>query len=116
MDFEKYENDRPCPEKPCRKCDCGARVPIGWNFCGGCGADIKTPYEAALKTYQENLNTYRIHKANLLEAFKKDALEESGLIGHPKADKAYEMAWDTGHSSGLACVFDDLCKLTELLL
>lgn len=54
---------------------------------------------------------------NDLEAeFKVDLLDEHGLTGHPKADRAFTMAWDRGHASGyqeVANEFDDLADLLK---
>ncbi len=52
----------------------------------------------------------------MLERFKTDALEDVGLTGHPKADKAYNLAWEQGHASGLHDVYCHLQSLAELLL
>lgn len=34
------------------------------------------------------------------EQHKNDLAVEYGLVGHPKLDKVYELAWEEGHSSG----------------
>ena len=47
--------------------------------------------------------------------FRKAALEEVGLTGHPKADKAYALAWLRGHSAGFCEVLSELDELAELL-
>lgn len=50
------------------------------------------------------------------ENFAEDAIEYCGLKGHPKADKAFAMAYDRGHSSGYYEVLQELESLAELLL
>ena len=44
---------------------------------------------------------YKANDEALLAKFKYDLLAEHGLLEHPKADRAYALAWDEGHSSGL---------------
>ena len=66
---------------------------------------------------QEQRDAYRKAQRHLdSTVFKKDALEEVGLAGHPKADKAFAMAWERGHSSSLFEVFYELEELANLLL
>jgi hypothetical protein len=54
---------------------------------------------------------------NLLEAeFKADLFDEHGVTGHPKANRAFDLAWDRGHSAGyqeVANYFDDLADLLK---
>lgn len=47
--------------------------------------------------------------------FKDEALVATGLNGHPKANKAWTLAWDKGHSAGLHEVLDELVTFAELL-
>jgi hypothetical protein len=50
------------------------------------------------------------------EEFKADLFEEHSVTGHPKAEKAFQLAWRYGHSSGLgeiANYFDDLVELIK---
>ena len=50
------------------------------------------------------------------ENFSADAIEYCGLKGHPKADKAFAMAYEKWHSSGYYEVLQELESLAELLL
>jgi hypothetical protein len=48
--------------------------------------------------------------------FKADLFDEHGVTGHPKAQRAFDIAWDYGHSSGyseVANYFDDLADLLK---
>jgi hypothetical protein len=45
------------------------------------------------------------------DEFRADAIEAVGISGHPKADRAYALAWQQGHSYGL---HDVLCALVDL--
>jgi len=59
---------------------------------------------------------YRKARAARDEEFRKDALEYVGLTGHPKADKAFDMAWDHCHSDGYSAVLYDLEIRADLIL
>jgi len=50
------------------------------------------------------------------ESFREEALFACGLMGHKKADKAFGLAWEHGHSSGYYEVFSGLVELASLLL
>jgi hypothetical protein len=59
----------------------------------------------------------RTEERRLVLVFKADSMAELGLAGIPaaKQDKAWEMAWDRGHASGLEEVLNELEELAELL-
>ena len=59
---------------------------------------------------------YQAESKRLHDLFKADALEEVGLTGHPKAEKAFDFASDDGHGSGLQDVLYHLSRFAELLL
>jgi hypothetical protein len=65
--------------------------------------------EAAYKQYKEDL-------ARLEQEFKNDAIEAVGLKDHPKAEKAYALAWDHGHSAGFSDVLGYLSEFADLIL
>lgn len=68
-------------------------------------------YKAAIEKFNNDREAYREDEAKKLAQFRQDALEECGLLNHPKASKIYSFAWEHGHSSGL---YDVLYWLTEL--
>jgi hypothetical protein len=112
LDQGYYKNVKPYPEN---KCTCGIHFkPLndGNNFCGKCGADIHQQRETILKVREE----CRKEEGRLNEEFSKDALEEVGLKGHPKADKAFSWAWEHGHGSGYHDVLCYLYDAAELIL
>ena len=47
--------------------------------------------------------------------FYNDVLTKLGLINHPKAGKAFQIAWDN-HANGYRDVYHNLSKLADLLL
>jgi hypothetical protein len=55
--------------------------------------------------YKEDMGQFG---TDLINAFK--------LTDHPKAEKAYIMAWNKGHANGLYEVLLVFSELTELLL
>lgn len=65
---------------------------------------------------QAALEAYREEDGRLSDLFRTEALAELGLAGHPKADKAYSLAWSQGHSAGFSEVYIYLQELAELLL
>ncbi len=52
---------------------------------------------------------------NRLDAeFREDALKEVGLSKHPKKDKIFARAWQSGHANGYSEVYSHLSDLAEL--
>lgn len=66
-------------------------------------------FTAAKRAYQDDV-------ARLTEEFMKDLIEEFGLTGHPKAQQAYNLAWERGHSGGLHEVYSNMGDLAPLLV
>lgn len=75
----------------------------------------KVSYSSKKKDAQQH-KLYSEDSRRLEEEFKKDALQYVGLGDHPKAEKAYAMAWDYGHSAGHSEVMNYLVDLAELVL
>jgi hypothetical protein len=69
----------------------------------------KPNYDAMRKAYQEDVS-------RLSNEFYAAAMAEVGLTSHPKAAKAWAMAWDRGHSAGYGEVLNELREVAELLL
>jgi hypothetical protein len=67
------------------------------------------------QAYRAAMDAYRAEQIRLNEEFKADALHDVGLTGHPKADKAYALAWEHGHSGGLSEVLVYLVDFAELV-
>lgn len=62
-----------------------------------------------------NQPEWRKQEARLFAQFRVDALAETDLTNHPKADRAFDMAWDERHSSGYMDVFHFLWDLADLM-
>lgn len=120
LNADAYKNTMEYPSTPSKVCpECNTsfggtkEIP---NFCHKCGKSVKDDYEARYAAYKEARQLYNEVGAALNDEFKKDALEYFDLTGNPKADKAYSMAWERGHSSGYHDVLSNLEDLSELLL
>jgi len=75
-----------------------------------------TVYENEMIIHNAEVKKYNQKKNECMGNFRKDVLEYCGIDPmHPKADKAYAMAWDRGKSSGLHEVVSNLEELAELL-
>lgn len=58
---------------------------------------------------------YQVEEARLYQEFKDDAISAHGLTGHPKAERAFSLAWEDGHSAGMHEVFNCMFKYASLL-
>lgn len=76
--------------------------------------DWKT-YKAEVIKYHTERDAYQEDQNLKEEQFRQDALEECGLLNHPKASKIYSFAWEHGHSSGLYEVFYWLTEIADLV-
>jgi|GEM_PF-5775367 len=72
-------------------------------------------YKADLTKYLLEKKAYEEDEARKLAQFRQDALEECGLLNHPKASKIYSFAWEHGHSSGMYEVFYWLTEIADLV-
>lgn len=112
----EYENKTPYPTKPKRPAKAG--TPAG-KMTGEelrAMADEIEAWNKADEAYREALKEYNRETGRKMESFRADALKELGLEGHPKADKAWAMAWERGHSSGLISVYQELDEIADLIL
>ena len=112
MDTEKYENKMEYPTK--------VRKPLLPKIHN---SETVKEYAQKLQVYEEEYAAYQVILAEyrnetnrLWNEFKKDAIDDVGLLNHPKADKAYNMAYERGHSEGLYSIYDELCEIADLLI
>jgi hypothetical protein len=61
-----------------------------------------------------NDRTYETSKSGFAK-FKIEAFDELGIATHPKAQKAFDIAWEERHAHGYHEVFDLLEDLAQLL-
>jgi len=76
--------------------------------------DAYEKYELDMIEYRKQLDAYNAEIGRLREEFKHDALDEFGLLNHPKADKIFAYAWEQGHSAGYSEVYNYLSELSDL--
>lgn len=65
--------------------------------------------------YVNQNDQWKTDEARINQEFHDDAIEAAGLTGHPKAEKAYSLAWQNGHSSGFSEVFYHLKDIADML-
>jgi hypothetical protein len=63
----------------------------------------------------EERRRYREDQARLRKEHKLSLEKDQGLVGHPRADLLYEIAWSLGHSSGYAEVATYYHELAPLV-
>jgi len=95
--------DEPYPEKPDDLDESADIVDILER------TDVDADYRQAVAEYRE--------KQKLLLRRFREALEaECGMVGHPKANKVYALAWEYMHRRGLVDVASMYYDLAELVL
>jgi hypothetical protein len=111
MDFNKYKNLMEYPSK--------LKRPFVSNHPT---VEQAKEYIAAMELYEkgeaavsEARRLYDLEDQRLYRLFKADVLEETGLTDHPKAERAFELAWEN-HGSGYADVYNSLVEYAELML
>lgn len=67
------------------------------------------------KKFKSDRKAYDEDETRLYEEFKRDALKECGILGHPKADRCFSLAWTHGHDHGYQAVFNYLDEFSHLL-
>lgn len=79
--------------------------------------NLKNKYRKLIsrEEYKEKLKLYNELKMEKEHEFKINLLDFVGLLGHPKAEKAFQIAWDRGHSAGLNEVLLELEELADLI-
>ena len=112
MDTSIYRNDMDYPSKPKKPYLARTHTSEDAELYV---ASLKT-WEKEIEIYKEKLAKFNKRTRELEDQFKHDALDDVGLLGHPKADKIYNKAWEDGHASGLHEVYQELCDLAELFL
>jgi hypothetical protein len=110
MNFDDYEVKIQYPERP-RKPVMGDRSVQGVRAY----ADALEKWEHDMVSHRIKLSVFRDEQVKLDERFKQDVLRENGLVGHPKAEKVFALAWEEGRSSGYSEVADRVERLAELV-
>lgn len=127
MDFTKYVNPLTLPQKAdflvkfwyragkCVATKVGNKEPeILDPFVGLLGVcTMETVQDTA--SFQIARDAYHRRGGEIMKEFKRDLFADLGISGHPKRDKMYSLAWEYGHSGGLAEVYDYALNLVELM-
>lgn len=72
--------------------------------------------EAQKQARRDQRRRHHEEDARLRNLFREDLEAEAGLVGHPKAEKLFDVAWEHGHSNGyhdVACVYFDYAELLD---
>ena len=64
---------------------------------------------------RDQMRKHREREAELNMLVKSDLEAQHGIVGHPKADKLWSLAWDAGHSAGYSDVITYYEDFVELL-
>ena len=77
----------------------------------------KLPYAGPRNgpNWKETRAAYHADQGRLDAEFKRDLFAYYGVTGHPKAERAFEIAWGHGHSAGYSEVDIYFSELAELL-
>ena len=65
--------------------------------------------------YKAHQKEYRKEEQKLHEEFVNDLFENFNVTDNPKRQKAFDLAWEKGHSNGLEEVYNEFCDLVELI-
>lgn len=82
----------------------------------GCDIDtVKAKYEAELEKYDIELEAWKADVKRASDLFRHDALEDVGLLGHPKEKKAWDYASGFDHD-GNESIYWALVGIAEVIL
>jgi hypothetical protein len=65
--------------------------------------------------YKAAKGNYRAETSRLHDKFKADLEEEFGVVGNPKADLLFSIAWEHGHSAGYSEVYNYYSEFVVLI-
>jgi hypothetical protein len=65
--------------------------------------------------YAAHRKQYDIERTKLHDEFVNDLFEEFGVGDNLKRHKAFDLAWEKGHSNGLEEVYNEFYDLVELI-
>lgn len=105
-----YKNCIPYPKKPVKPRLHDATSEEAKKF-----VKVLEKWEKDVVVYESERDAWRKEENKVYELIKRDCLEEVGLLGHEKADKAWSYAWEHGHSSGYNDVYLVLEEIAELI-
>ena len=78
--------------------------------------DVVAAYNTSKAAAKAARDAHDNREREIVATIRLDLETEYGLVGHPKADKLWAMAWDRGHGSGYGEVIAVYEELVELVL
>jgi hypothetical protein len=78
-------------------------------------AELLINYEDDMVKYKQKKKAFRNVEHKLYELLKEECLKDCGIADHPKADKAWSMAWQKARSEGFEAVLYELEELAPLM-
>ena len=111
INFDKYLGTVPYPTRP-SKPTLNVRNATP-NKALKFAEDLKM-YEAERADWDKNFSLWCQDQRNMVALFKDDVIRENDLLGHPKADKIFDFAWEHGDKN-LRQVCDLMAELAELV-
>lgn len=123
MDYTRYENKLPWVEKPSRPVipTPTIRNPTSEQFskymeeCRIYEIELRKYEEGPLKEYREKKKEYAAESVTLLNLFKKECLEDCGLLNHPKAEEIWKVAYREGDGQ-YSNIYNRVSCIAEVLL
>lgn len=111
MDYEKYKNEVPYPERP--------KKPV---LTKGASPEEVREYADKLEAYNKGMVEYQTQwrlaqkgEADAVERFKIDLFKELDISNHPKREELFSLAWEYGHSFGFSEVYGHATDFVVLL-
>lgn len=123
MNFSKYTNKLllsasssvfDCPTASCDQRFNTLPLVNQGIFCQDCGIYISAIRKNIRQEQNAQYAAYQEESRVLRNQFRLDALQSVGLYGHPKANKAFDLAMESGDGE-LQAVYNRLADFAELL-
>lgn len=73
-------------------------------------------YDAALEQYDAEYKAYTQDQSRLYQLFETEALKDVGLAGHEAERRAWDYAYEQGHSSGCSEIYNHLQEIAYVVL
>ncbi len=86
-----------------------------YKFCPICGSEVQLWIEEKEKRHIKKRKEIKAHNLENMQRFKNNVIDYCDLTFNDKKEKAFDMAWERGHSNGLSSVVQELEELAELI-
>ncbi len=113
MNYDDYKNKMDYPNRPLSPPRLSAKAtPEDYRR----HANLLEIYNIEKEKYKEKMAEFQKEDWRLREKFKHDALEDTGLLGHPKAEKVWKFVTDHFGGHGLPDICFYLGEVADLVL